>query len=49
MTDSPTTPTDRSAAAVADGGSAITDFGIDTTSLSTGEAVRRLLPPGPRR
>ena len=38
MTDSPTTPTDRSAAAVAD--NAITDFGIDTTSLSTGEALR---------
>lgn len=37
MTDSPTTPTDRQAA-MSD--SAIADFGIDTTSLSTGEAVR---------
>jgi D-xylose transport system permease protein len=40
MTDSPTTPTDRSPGTVTDSGAAITDFGIDTTSLSTGEAVR---------
>jgi D-xylose transport system permease protein len=38
MTDSSTTPTDRSAATLPD--SAIADFGIDTTSLSTGEALR---------
>ncbi|HVV19086.1 MAG TPA: ABC transporter permease [Pseudonocardiaceae bacterium] len=40
MTDSPTTPTDRTQTAAGDSGSVIADFGIDTTSLSTGEAIR---------
>jgi D-xylose transport system permease protein len=43
MTDTPTTPKGSGPAAVAataDGNSVISDFGIDTTSLSTGEAIR---------
>ncbi|HEX4700665.1 MAG TPA: ABC transporter permease [Pseudonocardiaceae bacterium] len=41
MTDSPTAPPATSAGpGVADTGSAISDFGIDTTSRSTGEALR---------
>jgi D-xylose transport system permease protein len=41
MTDSPTTPTDRSSVSTATpDGSAVSDFGIDTTSLSTGESFR---------
>jgi D-xylose transport system permease protein len=43
MTDSSTTPTDRPGSGLATDtgdGSVISDFGIDTTSLSTGEALR---------
>jgi D-xylose transport system permease protein len=42
MTDSSTTPTDRSPSGVgtATPDSVVSDFGIDTTSLSTGEAIR---------
>ncbi|HEX5117086.1 MAG TPA: ABC transporter permease [Pseudonocardiaceae bacterium] len=42
MTDSSTTPTDRppSGVGTATQDSVISDFGIDTTSLSTGEAIR---------
>jgi D-xylose transport system permease protein len=41
MTDSPTAPpTAPAGASPADSGSAISDFGIDTTSRSTGEALR---------
>jgi D-xylose transport system permease protein len=41
MTDTPTTPTDRSSVGTATPeGSAVSDFGIDTTSLSTGETFR---------
>jgi D-xylose transport system permease protein len=41
MTDTPTTPTDRSSVGTATpDGSAVSDFGIDTTSLSTGESFR---------